>query len=523
MAGVASNPNSPRQKMINLMYLVFIAMLALNVSSEVLEGFELVENSLRTSTQNSTRRNEEVMANLNRAYEENEAKVGEWHERGVKVKAQSDELYNYIDELKLRIVQEADGKKGDVENIKQKDNLEASSRVMLAPIVGEGKKLRERIESYRSDMSDMVGDPGKKEMFDIMLNTEAPTKSGIIAQSWEHALFENMPLAAAVTLLTKLQSDIRFVEGETLSTLLTSVDVGDYRVNLLKAFVVPKSQIVTKGMPFEGEIILAAVDSTKQPDYYQGQTLLKNNLIFQPTNGIGVGPNSVSGKVVADGSEYPYKADYTVIESSATIAPVLMKFLYESIDNDLEIAMPGVPSSAITDVKIQGGAGKVNKKEGNIWTASGLSVSSGDVEVIVIANLGSSTVSANKSFKVRSLPPPLAFLSYQDADGRINTFRGGAIAKRNLILALERGVGAAIDDGVLNVPHKVNEFVLRRTDNRGVSIPTPASTAQFTQEQRNIIREMPTGTRFYISGIVATDPAGRPIKLDYALEVVVTN
>ena len=106
MAGVANNPNSPRQKMINLMYLVFIAMLALNVSSEVLDGFELVENSLRISTKNSTRRNEEVKANLDRAYIENEAKVGEWYTKGENVKKQSDELYDYIDELKLRIVQE---------------------------------------------------------------------------------------------------------------------------------------------------------------------------------------------------------------------------------------------------------------------------------------------------------------------------------------------------------------------------------------------------------------------------------
>jgi len=522
MAGVASNPNSPRQKMINLMYLVFIAMLALNVSSEVLEGFELVENSLRTSTQNSTRRNEEVMANLNRAYEENEAKVGEWHERGVKVKAQSDELYNYIDELKLRIVQEADGKKGDVENIKQKDNVEASSRVMMAPIVGEGKKLRERIESYRSDMSDMVGDPGKKEMFDIILNTEAPTKAGIIAQSWEHALFENMPLAAAVTLLTKLQSDIRFVEGETLSSLLMSVDVGDYRVNLLNSYVIPKSQIVPRGMPFEGQIILAAVDSTKQPDYYVSERLLSGNTFIVPTRDSRIGENSVSGKVVADGVEYPYTVKYTVTESSATIAPVLMKFLYESIDNEIEIGMSGVPNSALKATLK--GTGRIDPKEGsNNWIVRGLSAASNTVEIELTANIGGQNITASQPFTVRSLPPPQAFLSYQDADGRIRTFKGGSIAKRNLILALDKGVGAAIDDGVLNVSHKVNEFILRRTDNRGVSIATSASTAEFTTEQRNIIREMPTGTRFYISGIVATDPAGRPIKLDYALEVLVTN
>ena len=520
MAGVASNPNSPRQKMINLMYLVFIAMLALNVSSEVLDGFELVENSLRTSTLNSTRRNEEVKANLDRAYADNEAKVGEWHEKGVIVKAQSDELYNYIDELKLRIVQEADGKKGDVENIKQKDNLEASSRVMLAPIVGEGKRLKERIESYRSNMSDMVGDAGKKDMFDIMLSTEAPLKSGIIAQSWEHALFENMPVAAAITLLTKIQSDVRFVEGETLSTLLTNVDVGDYRVNLLQAFFVPKSQIVTSGMPYEGQIVLMAVDSFKKPDYYLGATLLKDDKIYQPTS--GTGPRSISGKVVADGVEYPYSADYMVTESSATIAPVLMEFLYESIDNPIRIAMSGVPSSAIkADIR---GSGKIDPpKESNIWTVSGLSAASETVEIVLTGSVGGSTISSTQVFKIRPLPPPLPFLSYPDADGRIQTFRSGTVSKRNLIAALERGVGAAIDDGVLYVPHKVNEFTLRRIDRYGISIPSPSKSGEFTQEQKTIIQQMSPGTRFTISDVIATHPDGMPIKVSYPLEIIVTN
>ena len=406
-----------------------------------------------------------------------------------------------------------------MENIKQKENLEAASRVMLAPIVGEGKKLKERIESYCKDMSDIVGDPGKKTMFEVVLSTDAPSKGGIIANSWENALFENMPLAAAVTLLTKIQNDIRFVEGETLSTLLTNVDVGDYRVNVIQAFVVPKSQIVTSGMPYEAQIVLAAVDSTKQPEYYLGTTLLKDNTITIGTS--GTGDRTLNGKVVADGETYLYSANYSVTASSATIAPVLMKFLYENIDNDLEIAMSGVPSGAVT-ASLRG-TGTIKQKEGIIWTVSGLSVASEKVEVVLSANVGGRTVTASNEFKVRSLPPPLPYLSYPDENGRIRIFRSGAISKRNLVAALERGVSASIDDGVLYVPHNVNEFILRRTDNRGNSIPTPSKSNDFTQEQKNIIRDMTSGTRFYISGVVATDPGGKPITLNYAMEVSVTN
>ena len=113
MAGIANNPNSPRQKMINLMYLVFIAMMALNVSSEVLDGFELVEGSLRTSIDNTSTRNEIVTEELKAYYQTNPEKVREWYEKGTKVKEASDSLDNYVQDLKVRIAQIADGKDAD--------------------------------------------------------------------------------------------------------------------------------------------------------------------------------------------------------------------------------------------------------------------------------------------------------------------------------------------------------------------------------------------------------------------------
>ena len=113
MAGISNNPNSPRQRMINLMYLVFIAMMALNVSSEVLDGFELVEGSLRTSIDNTSTRNEIVTEELKAYYQTNPEKVREWYEKGTKVKEASDSLYNYVQDLKVRIAQIADGKDAD--------------------------------------------------------------------------------------------------------------------------------------------------------------------------------------------------------------------------------------------------------------------------------------------------------------------------------------------------------------------------------------------------------------------------
>ena len=141
--------------MINLMYLVFIAMMALNVSSEVLDGFELVEDSLRTSISNSAHRNEIVAGELDTYYQSNPEKVKEWYDKGKQVTSASDSLYNYVQDLKQRIAVIADGKDANVNKIEHKDDLEAASRIMLGPVTGEGKKLREAIDAYRVMMGEM--------------------------------------------------------------------------------------------------------------------------------------------------------------------------------------------------------------------------------------------------------------------------------------------------------------------------------------------------------------------------------
>jgi gliding motility-associated protein GldM len=343
-------------------------------------------------------------------------------------------------------------------------------------------------------------------------------KGRILSSSWEAALFENIPVAAAVTLLTKMQNDIRFVEGETLSTLLTNVDIGDYRVNLINAFVIPRSQIVTSGMPFEAQIVLAAIDSTKQPEYYLGETLLGSNMFSVNTS--RVGDHSVSGKVIADGATYPFTTNYTVTETTATIAPTRMKFLYERIENDVEVAMSGIPSGNIR--ASLSGQGNIAFKEGITWTVSDLNINaSPTVSVILTANVEGRTITESREFTVRRLPDPLPFLTYQDADGRPRKFVGGNISKRNLLSV--QGVEAAIDDNVIYEPYTVTGFTITSIDRRGMSIPERSTSSDFTQRQREIIRDMPTGSNFFISNVIALDRTGSPITISYSIDVRITN
>ena len=130
---------SPRQKMINLMYVLLMAMLAMNVSSDVLNGFTLVDESLTRSTENAGAQNNTLYGSLGEMMTKNPEKVREWFERAGSVKAKSDSLYSFADDLKVRIAKEADGKDADYRNLENREDLEAATFVMLTE--QEGAKL----------------------------------------------------------------------------------------------------------------------------------------------------------------------------------------------------------------------------------------------------------------------------------------------------------------------------------------------------------------------------------------------
>ena len=203
---------TPRQKMINLMYVVLMAMLAMNVSSDVLNGFTLVDNGLARSTDNATQQNEAIFNDFAAQMTKNPEKVRPWFEKAQYVKHLSDSLFNFSEELKTRIVVMADGKKGHVRDIKNKENLEAATQVMLNPTSGQGHNLYSSINNYRDEILGMLTDSVQSEIIRDNFDTEVPAKGIALGKNWEEYNFENMPTAAAVTLLTKLQNDVRNAE-----------------------------------------------------------------------------------------------------------------------------------------------------------------------------------------------------------------------------------------------------------------------------------------------------------------------
>ena len=511
---IKKRPVSPRQKMINLMYVVLMAMLALNVSNEVLNGFSLVDESLQRSTAISAKGNNSIYSNFEQQMKANPQKVKEWFEKAQNVKEMSDSLYNFAQTLKVAIVREADGKDADLENIKAKDNLEAASIVMLAPGTGQGGKLYNAINSYRNRVLKMIPDKEQRSIIAGNLSTEVSRQGKALGKNWQESMFENMPVAAAVTLLSKLQNDVRKAEGEVLHDLVSNIDLKDIRVNKLSAFVIPESRTVVSGDRFSAQIVMAAVDTTLQPQIYIGNNPVNlKNSTYEFTAG-GVGEHTFSGYItMKNGGGETIRRDfsqkYTVVNPSATVSADLMNVLYAGYENPISISIPGVPLNAVSASMSGGsfrsiGMGRYIAKPSDVGK---------DVTITVSANQNGHARQMGKFvFKVRKLPDPIAYIQLGD-----DRFKGGSLTKQALMSA--SGIKAAIDDGLLDIQFRVVNFETVFFDNMGNAVPMTSDGANFSARQKEQFRRLTSRRRFYISRVTAVGPDGITRQLPSATEV----
>lgn len=505
----ANRKLSPRQKMINLMYIVLTAMLALNVSSDVLDGFTQVEDGLARTNESVARRNNAIYSELEAFSAQNPEKGKIWYDRASQVRRNSESLLMLVDSLKLEIVRKADGKDGNPTEIQNRDDLESASVIMLNPATKKGAKLRARIESFRKYVEQYVTDSAKRASIRAALSTEPFRRKGTaMAELWEESKFDNQPVVAAVTLLTKLQNDIRYAEGEALSTLLNQVDAGDVRVNELNAFVIPQSRMVMRGGKYSADIVLAAVDTTARPAIFiNGKQLSDSHGHYELFTG-QTGSFDYSGYLEVphgDGSvtRHPFSSSYVVMEPSATVSATMMNVLYAGIDNPISISVPGVPQNGVSATMTNGSL----TKSGDHFIARPAKVGT-EAVITVTANIDGKpqTVSTTK-FRVRKLPDPVAFISYAGANGIAERYKGGKpLSKATLMGA--KGLEAAIDDDMLNIDFKVLSFETVFFDSMGNAIPEVSNGSQFSQRQLDSFRRLSRGKRFYISRIKAKGPDG---------------
>jgi len=518
---IKKRPVSPRQKMINLMYVVLMAMLALNVSNEVLNGFSIVEESLNRTTQNAMKENQAIYDDFDAQVRANRVKVGQWYDKAQYVKVTSQKLYDLAAELKQAIAVEADGEDGDPAHLQNKEDLEAAAQVMLAPGRGRGDELREAIEKYRSKILLLLPDSAQQRRIASNLTTEVPKNSHAMGKNWQEYMFESMPAAAAVTLLSKLQNDVRYAEGEVLHTLVQNIDVKDIRVNALEAFVIPNSQTIVRGDKFSAKIVMAAVDTTQVPDIYIGnqKVTLRDNL-YERICG-STGDFTLAGYMETmngDGDKIRrnFSQKYTVVDPSATVSADLMNMLYAGYSIPISVSVPGVP---LNKIQATMSGGTLTPTGPGKYIARPTKVGENAVITVTSTNTGRPQQMGQFTFRVRKLPDPTPYIPYKDEQGNTDRFRGGNMSMQQL-MGVE-SIGAAIDDGILDIGFKVLSFEVVFFDNMGNAMPMASDGANFSARQKETFRKLRRNRRFYISHVVAIGPDGIQRTLQSSMEIIV--
>ncbi|MDR1680039.1 MAG: gliding motility protein GldM [Prevotellaceae bacterium] len=515
MGGATNCPETPRQKMIGMMYIVLTAMLALNVSASILEGFTMVEHSLKVSTEGVVNRNEGTMKKFGDLYVMNPSqRIATWLNKAKEVQQKSNELYNQIDTLKLKIIRTADGPEGTLDHIEAKDNLDAAGTVCLDENGGQGKVIQKAIEQYRDYMAGLVADPEKKSQIIKTFDTGDQRNDDGEMRPWRVATFEMMPLAAVTTILSKIQADVRNTEGEMITYLKSQVDAEDFRVNKVEALVIPNSKYVIKNSKYSAQIVLAASDTTQKPEVYiggdvksfTGGTLVPDGKYERVASAIG--EQKFAGYIRIkrpDGSpqHFPFESDYNVGEPTATISADQMNVFYAGIDNEVSVSVPGVPASHVTP-SITGGT-LTRAAKGYIVRPAKVGQ---EVVITAVAKIdGKTQTMGAKSFRVKMLPPPVAFIPYTK-DGSPRKYKTPAdreMKKSNLLEVTK--LRAELDDADIEAKFDILSFELNVTEAMGTSVE-PSNGDNFTTAQMTYIKKLPRNKKFFLSGIKAKGPDG---------------
>ena len=519
MGGAKNCPETPRQRMIGMMYLVLTAMLALNVSTDILNAFKQVDKSLHTTMETTEARSAIMMHDFRLDSIDNPEKNGPWYIKTLELRAATDSLYYYIQDFKYDIAVATNGQKTvdaqiksdsaiitnpkDIRSLKGSDNRDVPSHYALPD--GDkkpGLELKHRIEAYREYLIGL--DTTRAQEFTLMFNTDTVTLEDGDKITWEESMFHDMPAGASLVLLTKLQNDIRNAENIMIQHLRRQTDAGDLRVNKLNAYVIPNSRYVIRGSKYSAQIILAAIDSTQTPEYYIEGQRINDNGIYEVT-AAGIGTKKYSGWIsylnpASNQMErLPFESEYSVGEPAVTISNTEMTIMYRGYDNKFSISVPGVSNDKVR-VSVSGASAH---QQGGLWL-----IKPGDanqVTITVSAEIdGKMQSMGSQVYAVKPMPKPGASLKVGD-----NEYNGEKAIPRSALMSANSVVHASYGkDATLNLKFTVTSF---KANINGMI--TSATGNKFTRDQMDRISKLKPGNQVVLTDIRVKGPDGKDMIL----------
>ena len=417
---MASGKQTPRQKMINLMYLIFIAMLALNMSKEVLSAFGLMNEKLEASNAKTTDNNNAFLASLEVKASENTEKFGPLYEKASQIQKLSSEYYNYLGDLKNRMTEKLEDDQ-DYEVMDKSDFLDQEF-FQGDNYTKEGKDFVGRIDGYRIEVSRILGEDFKEvastldSRFSTGENGKATNRDGKKID-WLNNHIKGFPLVASMTKITQLQADIKATEEEALSAMLQGKLSDDLKMTNYTTLLEQEKSAFYAGEKFSGNIVLGRKDATTRPNEVNitldGRKLsegsdfvIEDGKVKLLVSAGAPGDHKIEGNLVflQDGerTEVPVSSTFATISkpNAAVIAADKMNVVYRGVANPMTISIPGIP-----DNKVTASAPGLSKRSGSKYV-----MNPGKGREVTISASGvlpdGQRISTPATFRIKDIPRP---------------------------------------------------------------------------------------------------------------------
>ena len=547
--------------MIGMMYLVLTALLALNISKEVLNGFVKVENSLRTTQGTLNAKVNETSSELETKYLQNQEKVKPFYDKAQQINASSSDLISYITEMKARIMAASSGDYDDAGELavgnyigKDENGMDTVLNLALIPIKDEYQnlttfvgmaepnepldgpwtavELKQKLEAFSNQLKNtsVVDNQGTRRDLPQYLKDQIDETFAFPTEiqegeevSWEHANFYHVPLAAVMPLMTKMTLDIQDIQDDILSWLLGSVDAKSYKFTNLMPLVVPESNYILRGDSFRADVLLAAFDGTNPPDIYvdskkwneRDSSLLKyENIDALPigtdglgklrisTRGMSLGESNYKGLIRFQGpdgniQDFPYYTPKFTVAEPALVVS----------PTKMNVFYRGLPNPVEVsvpgvpgdkiDVRISGNHRLKKESDGTFTVTPGTDKKA---NITVSAELpdGSKKTLPAREFRVKRIPDPVPFFVGKTPSDR-------SISKQALVGA--DGIGAQMVNFDFDVRVVVKSFSVS-VSRDGTLVEKKSNSNRLSADMKQLFNRVSRGNVVYFEDIIVGMPDG---------------
>ena len=499
---MAGGKETPRQRMIGILYLVLLGLIALEVPENLLDAFKNISNSL-----DSSKKNVQVgIDNTFTAFEktklvEQKERAQPIYEKAQKAKKLADDLDTYIEGLKTTLIKESGGINEATGDYAGREGMDFAVDLMVDRRKN-GYELAKRIDSTKSQLLALL-DPKDRVGVNLSLNTTPPKpRAGFPTKDWEQANFgEGIPMGAAMTSLIKIQSDVKNSENEVVKKILGKVDQAVVNLDKFKAVAVAPTSYVLVGQPYTAQVFLTASDSKSNPDItVEGSKLPTSEGVGKYSGGTGSeGMHTWTGTIRVrqnDGTFKEYKTDpqtYQVARPSAVVSPDKMNVLFIGVANPVSVSAPGVPKEKL-HVSISNGSlsGSNGKYEATVSAP-------GEATVTVSGELGGKTqVLGSTMFRIKRIPDPKAQFAGKSS---------GATSAANL--KAQDKLFAKLENFYFDINFTVSRFTMYIMKPRQDAIILNSSSSELTAPMKQALNTIGPGTKVIFGNIIATGPGGQ--------------